>query len=63
MSSVYRSPEFTKAMNEYFDIQDTKTRKILLAVNEADQNKILTSLTSKLYDNIIDKVDEIDFGD
>lgn len=63
MSGLYRSPEFVKAMNEYFDIQDTKTRKILLAVNEADQNKILTSLTSKLYDNIIDKVDEIDFGD
>lgn len=63
MSEVYRSPEFTKAMNEYFDVQDSKTRKILLAVNEADQNKILTSLTSKLYDNIIDKVDEIDFGD
>lgn len=61
--SEYRSPEFTKAMNEYFDLQDSKTRKILLAVNEADQNKILTSLTSKLYDNIIDKVDEIDFGD
>ena len=63
MYDTFRSPEFTRAMNEYFDLQDSKTRKILLAVNEADQNKILTSLTSKLYDNIIDKVDEIDFGD
>ena len=48
MSEVaYRSPEFTIAMNEYFDIYDSKTRKTLLSVNEADQTKILTSLTSK----------------
>lgn len=59
---IYRSPEFTKVMNEYFDITDTETRKVLLAVNESDQNKVLVSLTSKLYDNIINKVDDIDFG-
>lgn len=50
-------------MNEFFDITDTETRKILLAVNEADQNKVLVSLTSKLYDNVVDKVDDIDFGE
>lgn len=60
---IYRSKEFEFAMNEYFDNTDRDTRKILLSVNEADQNKILTSLTSKLYDNIVDKVDDIDFGD
>lgn len=60
---LYRSKEFEYAMNEYFDNTDRETRKILLSVNEADQNKILTSLTSKLYDNIIDKVDDIEFGD
>lgn len=60
---IYRSDEYTKAMNEYFDITDRETRKILLAVNEADQNKILVSLTSKLYDNVVDKVDDIDFGE
>lgn len=60
---IYRSPEYTKAMNEFFDITDTETRKILLAVNEADQNKVLVSLTSKLYDNVVDKVDDIDFGE
>lgn len=60
---IYRSEEYTQAMNEFFDITDTETRKVLLAVNEADQNKVLVSLTSKLYDNVVDKVDDIDFGE
>jgi len=62
-ANIYRFPEFTQAVNEYFDITDTETRKVLLAVNEADQNRVLVSLTSKLYDNVVDKVDDIDFGD
>ena len=60
---IYRSPEYTRAMNEFFDITDHETRRVLLAVNEADQNKVLVSLTSKLYDNVVDKVDDIDFGE
>lgn len=63
LGNVYRHPAFDKAMNEHFDITDTNTRRVLLAVNEADQEKILTSLTSKLYDNIMDKFDDIDFGE
>ena len=51
------------AMEQYFDIEDNNTRKILLAVNEEDQNKVLVGLTSKLYESIIDKVDDIDFGE
>lgn len=62
-SNIYRHPDYTRAMNEFFDITDTETRKVLLAVNEADQNKVLVSLTSKLYDNVVDKVDDIDFGE
>ena len=49
---LYRSKEFEYAMNEYFDNTDRETRKILLAVNEADQNKILTSLTSNTRGDI-----------
>lgn len=60
---IYRSPEYTHVINEFFDFTDRETRKVLLAVNEADQNKILVSLTSKLYDNVVDKVDDIDFGE
>lgn len=62
-NNIYRSPEYTRAMNEFFDITDTETRKVLLAVNEADQNKVLVSLTSKLYDNVVDRIDDIDFGE
>ena len=32
-------------------------------MNEADQNSVLTALTSKLYDNIVAKVDDIDYGE
>lgn len=60
---IYRSKEYTQVMNEFFDITDTETRKVLIAVNEADQNKVLVSLTSKLYENVVDKVDDIDFGE
>lgn len=60
---IYRSPEYNCVIDEFFDFTDRETRKVLLAVNEADQNKILVSLTSKLYDNVVDKVDDIDFGE
>jgi len=60
---IYRSKMFMEAVAQHFDITDTKTRKILFAVNETDQNQILTSLTARLYDNIVSKVDDIDFGD
>lgn len=61
--NVYRSKEFNMAIEEYFDISDTETRTVLLAINEEDQNRVLIGLTSKLYENIIDKIDDIDFGE
>lgn len=60
-ASIYRSNQFNEAM-KYFDNDDTMTRNILLSVNEADQNIVMTSLANKLYGHITDKVDEIDFG-
>jgi len=59
---MYRSPEYLKAIDEFFDITHNETRKILMNVNEADQNQILASLTHKLYDNIVERVDDIDYG-
>lgn len=56
------SKEYKQIIGEYFDITDRLTRKSLLALDEADQNQILYSLTSKLYDHIVNKVDDIDFG-
>jgi len=60
-SSIHRSREFNEAM-EYFDKEDKMTRAVLLSVNEADQNLVMTSLANKLYKHITDKVDDIDFG-
>lgn len=59
--SIYRSKQFNEAMG-YFDGSDNMTRKILLSVNEADQNVVMSSLSNKLYQHIVDKVDDIDFG-
>lgn len=63
MDTIYRHPAFVKAMNEHFDATDNETRQVLLAVNEDDQSRVLTALTSKLYDSVVDKVDDIDFGE
>lgn len=60
-TAIYRSRQFQEAM-KYFDVTDDKTRNVLLAVNEADQNSVMTSLSNKLYQHIVDKVDDIDFG-
>ena len=53
---------YDEIIMEHFDILDSNTRKTLLALDEADQNSVLQSLTSKLYDDIVNKVDDIDFG-
>ena len=34
---------YDDVINEYFDIRDNETRKILLAVNEADQGQLLAA--------------------
>lgn len=59
--SIYRSKEFNECM-QYFNTQDDITRKVLLTVNEADQNLMMQSLASKLYSHIVSKVDDVDFG-
>jgi hypothetical protein len=56
-------PEVKKALNENFDINDKTTRRQILYMNEAQHNATLTALTSKLYDQIVDKVHDIDFGE
>lgn len=54
--------QYNYIIKEYYDITDTETRKILVSVSEADKNQVLSSLTNKLYNDIVDKVDDIDFG-
>lgn len=59
----YRDPIYNKAISEYFDMTDRKTCKILTHLNEAGQNTVLMNLTSKLYDKIVAKCDDIDYGE
>lgn len=56
------SKAYENIISEHFDISDDYTRHTLLTIDEADQNRVMESLTSKLYQSIMDKVDDIDFG-
>ena len=61
-SDFFRNKDIMAMFSESFDLKDSKTRRILLALNEADQKSVLTSLTSRLYNNIVNKMDDIDYG-
>lgn len=54
---------FTEAVNNHFDMGDKETRESLTGLNEEDQSRALMALTTKLYDQIINKVDDIDYGE
>lgn len=56
-------PMIKKTLNEYLDLSDTNTRKTLLTLDEAGHNSVLTKLTSNLYDHIVKKSADIDFGE
>lgn len=53
---------YDKILKEHFDTSNRKSIRVLLSLNEADQNQAMVALASKLYEKIIDKVDDIDFG-
>ena len=57
-----RTDIYNKIITEYFDITDKETRKILMSIDEADQNQVVSSLASKLYDSIVNKIEDIDCG-
>lgn len=61
--TIYRMPEFTKVVTEYFDTSDRETFSYLSTIEEEDQSKVMIALTAKLYEHMVDKVDDIDFGD
>jgi len=54
---------FLDIVHEYFDYHDIKTNNAIFALDEAEQNALIVSLTNKLYQMMIDKVDEVDYGD
>lgn len=58
------SKEFQEIVKEYFDVfNDDNTRKCIIALEDSDQSRVLSSLSSSLYDKIIKEIDRIDFGD
>lgn len=59
----YYSLPVRKIINEYFDFTDEQTRKTIISLNEEGQNQVLSALTNKLYNDIVERVDNIDFGD
>lgn len=58
-----KSKEYDQIIKENFDITDNTTRKVLINIDETDQTQVLAALTSRLYDHIINKIDDIDYGD
>lgn len=60
---AYKNPKLSAILNEHMDITDRETRISLISLDEAGQEAVLTSLTSRLYDHIVAKVDDIDYGD
>ena len=62
--AVYGEKELmNKVYHEYMLISDYHTLGECMALNEAEQNSLLLSLTNKMYNMIVGKIDDIDFGD
>ena len=54
--------QYNEIIREYFDISDTNTRRYIISLEDVGQDQLLTSLSSALYDKVVQKVDKIDFG-
>lgn len=53
---------YNQIVKEHFDINDRTTLRVMVSINEADQNQVLGTLAARLYDSIVKKVADIDFG-
>ena len=55
--------EFDQIIREHFDLSDKYTRKYIASLKEdAQQDQLLAALSSALYNKVVEKVDDIDFG-
>lgn len=55
--------EYDQIIREHFDLTDRYTRKYITSLTEdTQQDQLLAALSSALYNKIVSKVDEIDFG-
>ena len=53
---------YNEIATRYFDIEDKETRRCLINLDETEQNQVMSNLASKLYDSIVGKITEIDYG-
>ena len=54
--------DYNEIMKEHMDYNDMDTLNTICAIQEGDRAALVASLTSRLYDKIVDKVDDIDYG-
>ena len=54
--------DIDQILRENFDVTDKTTRKHLISLEEEDKSAVATALAAALYDKIVKKVDDIDFG-
>lgn len=59
---IYMNEEYNKFIQETFDLNDDETREALISVDEAVRENALASLSMKFYNDIMNKIDDIDFG-
>ena len=57
-----RHQDYDLILKEHFDTSNRASIRTLLSLNEAEQNQAMASLAAKLYQKIVDKIDDIDFG-
>lgn len=58
-----RRSAYSEVINEYMDKRCHETRRLVISLNEEqEQSKLLIGLTRKLYEHITKKITEIDFG-
>ena len=55
--------EYDQIIRENFDLSDNYTRRYIVSLKEDSQrDNLITALSISLYDSIVSKVDDIDFG-
>lgn len=47
---------------EFFDLSDDETRQTLISLDESQRDSLLNSLALKFYNDIMNRIDDIDFG-
>lgn len=54
--------EYSRVIREHFDFTDAYTRRFVSSLEEAGQEQLIAALSAALYEKIVAKVDDIDFG-